>query len=52
LPIWPTFNEQTPSVMYFNKQPKIGPVPSLDAMKVLDTYFEWRRTPEGDVWGN
>jgi len=50
LPIWPTFNENKPTVMYFNQKPFVGPVPSADALKVLDSYFEWRRTPEGETW--
>jgi len=25
-------------------------VPSADSVKVLDAYFAWRRTPEGDAW--
>jgi para-nitrobenzyl esterase len=25
-------------------------VPSLDSLKVLDSYFAWRRTPEGEAW--
>jgi para-nitrobenzyl esterase len=36
--------------MYFNQKAYMGPVPSEDAMKVLDKYFEWRRTPEGKEW--
>lgn len=47
VPEWPAFSEANPKVMYFNKTPYIGPVPSADALKVLDGYFSWRRTPEG-----
>lgn len=50
MPIWPTFSDQKPNVMYFNKVPKVGTVPSLESLKVLDSYFEWRRTPEGEAW--
>jgi para-nitrobenzyl esterase len=49
LPKWPSFNEHDPRVMYFNKTPHLGPVPSLNSLKVLDAYFAWRRTPEGEV---
>lgn len=52
LPIWPAFSDANPAVMHFNQVPTVGPVPSADALKVLDTYFEWRRTPEGAAWAN
>jgi para-nitrobenzyl esterase len=47
---WPAFNESKPTVMYFQQTPKIGPVPDVESLKVLDAYFKWRRTPEGDAW--
>ncbi|MFA7182287.1 MAG: carboxylesterase family protein [Bacteroidales bacterium] len=47
VPEWPAFSEANPQVMYFNQTPHPGPVPSADALKVLDGYFSWRRTPEG-----
>ena len=50
LPKWPVYSTSNPEVMYLNADPKPGPVPSLESMKVLDKYFEWRRTPEGDAW--
>lgn len=50
LPIWSTFSDATPVVMHFNQVPKLGPVPSAESLKVLDAYFEWRRTPEGEAW--
>jgi para-nitrobenzyl esterase len=50
LPKWPAFSDANPQVMYFDKTPHTGPVPSADALKVLDSYFAWRRTPEGDAW--
>lgn len=34
--------------MYFAQTPHTGPVPSAEALKVLDGYFAWRRTPEGE----
>jgi para-nitrobenzyl esterase len=37
-------------VMHFNKTPHTGPVPSAESLKVLDAYFKWRRTSEGDAW--
>jgi len=50
VPEWPAFSDANPKVMYFGPTPHIGPVPSLESLKVLDTYFLWRRTPEGKVW--
>jgi para-nitrobenzyl esterase len=50
LPTWPVFSDSNPQVMYFNQTPHTGPVPSADSLKVLDAYFAWRRTPEGDAW--
>jgi para-nitrobenzyl esterase len=36
--------------MYFNQTPHTGPVPSEKSLEVLDAYFKWRRTPEGEAW--
>ena len=50
VPAWPAFSNAKPTVMYFAKTPHIGPVPSSESLKVLDAYFNWRRTPEGKEW--
>jgi para-nitrobenzyl esterase len=50
LPQWPAFSDANPVLMYFAQTPHIGPVPSADALKVLDQYFAWRRTPEGEAF--
>ncbi len=50
VPKWPVFSDSNPLVMYFSKTPHTGPVPSADALKVLDQYFAWRRTPEGEAF--
>ena len=50
VPKWPTFSDATPELMYFRQTPQIGSVPSAESLKVLDGYFEWRRTPEGEAW--
>lgn len=50
IPEWKPFSESTPGIMYFSQKPIMGPVPSEESLKVLDTYFEWRRTPEGEAW--
>jgi para-nitrobenzyl esterase len=47
---WPAFSDANPVVMYFNQTPHTGPVPSAESLKVLDAYFSWRRTPEGEAW--
>jgi para-nitrobenzyl esterase len=50
LPSWPAFSDSNPQVMYFSQTPHTGPVPSAESLKVLDAYFAWRRTPEGEAW--
>jgi len=50
VPKWPAFSARNPQVMYFNQTPHTGPVPSADALQVLDGYFAWRRTPDGEAW--
>jgi para-nitrobenzyl esterase len=50
VPNWPAFSDANPVVMVFAQTPHTGPVPSADSLKVLDAYFAWRRTPEGDAW--
>ena len=47
---WPAFNQNKPSVMHFSQKAYIGEVPGLESLKVLDTYFNWRRSPEGNIW--
>ena len=46
-PEWPAFTEARQSVMHFNQRPTAGPVPNAAQLQALDTYFAWRRTPEG-----
>ena len=50
VPAWPTFSDSNPQVMYFSQTAHPGPVPSANSLKVLDGYFAWRRTPEGEAW--
>ena len=50
VPAWPAFSEKAPDLMYLGPTPHVGPVPSAESLKVLDKYFEWRRTPEGEAW--
>jgi para-nitrobenzyl esterase len=50
IPKWPAFSDSTAVLMYFAQTPHTGPVPSADALKVMDQYFAWRRTPEGEAF--
>jgi para-nitrobenzyl esterase len=50
VPQWPSFSDANPVVMYLGVTPHIGQVPSAESLKVLDAYFEWRRTPDGTAW--
>ncbi len=50
VPHWPEFTESDRQVMYFHNEARPGPVPSAAALEVLDGYFAWRRTPEGEAW--
>ena len=50
VPHWPVFSNENPQVMYLGPTPHTGPVPSEKSLKVLDAYFEWRRSPEGQDW--
>jgi para-nitrobenzyl esterase len=47
---WPAFSDGNPVVMYLGPTPHTGPVPSAGSLKVLDAYFEWRRSAEGEAW--
>ncbi|HET7534995.1 MAG TPA: carboxylesterase family protein [Candidatus Didemnitutus sp.] len=50
VPPWPAFTDADRQVMYFHDVASPGPVPSAAALEVLDSYFAWRRTPEGAAW--
>ena len=50
VPAWPAFSDSNPQVMVFNQTPHPGPVPSPESLNVLDAYFAWRRTQEGEAW--
>jgi para-nitrobenzyl esterase len=47
---WKPFTTANPAVMHFRQQPVMGRVPSEESLKVLDQYFDWRRSPEGKEW--
>ena len=46
---WPAFSDKSPVVLYLAGHARTGPVPSASALRVLDGYFAWRRTPEGSA---
>jgi para-nitrobenzyl esterase len=50
VPQWPAFSDATPSVMYFSGTAHVGPVPNPASLEVLDSYFAWRRTPDGEAF--
>ena len=50
VPAWPAYNYPNGKLLYFNNVPHVGSVPSLESLKVLDSYFKWRRTAEGEAW--
>jgi len=50
VPAWPSFSDKNPEVMYLGPTAHTGPVPGVESLKVLDGYFEWRRTTEGQAW--
>lgn len=50
LPNWPTYTIADPAVMYLGPTPYLGKIPDEASMMVLDSYFAWRRTPEGAEW--
>ena len=50
VPEWPAFSDAKPVIMHFNQTSHTGPVPDAESLKVLDAYFKWRRTPEGEAW--
>ena len=51
VPEWPEFTTSDLNVMYLKgATPFVGLVPSAAALEVLDDYFEWRRTEEGEAW--
>jgi para-nitrobenzyl esterase len=51
LPAWPAFSDGSPAAMYFAGAPHTGSVPSEPSLRVLDSYFAWRRSPEGAAAG-
>jgi para-nitrobenzyl esterase len=52
LPDWPAYSDARPQAMHFlADMVHAGPVVHEEGLKVLDTYFGWRRTKESQVSG-
>ena len=49
---WPVFSNKYPQVMCFGSDAYVDKVPDEDALNVLDSYFVWRRAPEGVAWAD
>lgn len=50
VPNWPVFSNDNPAVMHLGPTASIGPVPDEGSLKVMDKYYEWRRSEEGKSW--
>lgn len=51
LPEWPKFTKDNHVTMVLTgDKPHPSAIPDEDAMWVLNSYFEWRRSPEGAAW--
>lgn len=50
LPQWPAFTPDHQQLMYLDATPYASPVPSEKSLKVLDAYYQWRFTQEGQDW--
>jgi para-nitrobenzyl esterase len=46
LPEWPVYTEGKPTVMYLKTDPYSGPVPRVEELKLLDKYYDWKRSGE------
>jgi para-nitrobenzyl esterase len=47
---WPAFTNENPQAMYLGPDARVGSVPDEASLKVLDSYFAWRRSPDGKEW--
>ena len=51
LPRWPAFSSRDAQRMVFRGAPQARPYDNLAQLQALDAYFAWRRTPEGQRFG-
>lgn len=47
LPEWPRYTEAAPVAMIFHQRPAAGALPDWQHFDVLERYFAWRRSPQG-----
>ena len=40
---WPRFEPPQPKVMFFGRNDAVAPVPNRERLRLLDSYFAWRR---------
>jgi para-nitrobenzyl esterase len=43
MPEWPAFTTGSPQVMFIGATPSVKPVPNLEQIEALDSYYAWRR---------
>lgn len=43
LPEWPAFDAKEMKTMFFDESPSARPLPNLEKLKALDSYYAWRR---------
>jgi para-nitrobenzyl esterase len=43
MPEWPAYDPQDPRAMILKGAPQAGPLPNLDALKVIDDFYTWKR---------
>ena len=43
LPVWPAFDDREMKTMIFGHDAGSGPVPNLEKLQALDSYYAWRR---------
>ena len=52
MPTWPAFSNSKPEVMNLNDPSKAIPFPNVEKLKVLDSYYAWRRSQEAEKLSN
>ncbi|MES2797971.1 MAG: carboxylesterase family protein [Bacteroidota bacterium] len=50
LPFWKEYTKKNHAVMHLKQSPQMGKIDSEESLKVLEKYFQWRRTAEGKEW--
>lgn len=47
---WTPFSDENPKTLNLGQDIYLRSVPDEESLKVLDSYFEWRRSDEGKAW--